>query len=633
MARQRKNVSKKQASKEPKAKAASSTPSDVPQHQDGTGSKEIVIQTIDIEPIIQYTLYALLFSRILVQPFYSLISDCDETFNYWEPLNYMVRGFGKETWEYSPVYSIRSWCFLLPLFNVLKVVSKLAKLVPAPLSSLYKPYHLFYLARVLLGAASFLVERQFFIQLCVSFSADFAKWWLLLQLFNPGYFHASVELLPSSFAMIIMLHATNYYLKYVSERYQNRTKLDFFVKSVACIVVAAIAGWPFVFVLILPLGLHFVLNNFNYTNFIAKGLIGCAKSLFVIVAYITFVDSIFYGKFSPVFFNIVAYNVFNATEESGPNIFGVEPWYYYLQNLVLNFPLVTLLGLLLSFTIFYRFQFFKKCWPVYLQIVIWIGIFNNQPHKEERFLYPIYGLLTFVAAASFVSLSSGTNASSKNKSKKSQSLPKQKKLGCIVKMLLVFALAGQALLRISSLVINYTGPLSVYEHLNKLPQNTDSESIVNVCVGREWYHYPSSFFLPDNYRLKFVSSGFDGLLPGDFQEDVETWVSGIRIVPEGMNNMNLYDEGKVVGIQECDYLIDVDLSSYDTGKDAINDSTKGQQLYCSSIIDVEHSKLLGRAFTMPFWSYLPEPILKLTSKFYQVEYLDYCLYENGVNKV
>ncbi|KAL6944226.1 hypothetical protein ACO0RG_000956 [Hanseniaspora osmophila] len=625
MARQRKDLTKKKGTPKRSTQAAvankSNTTSNVPQQQQDTGSKEIVIQTIDIEPLVQYILYALLFSRIVVQPLYSLISDCDETFNYWEPLNYMVRGFGKETWEYSPVYSIRSWCFLLPLFNVLKVVSKIAKFVPAPLSNFYKPYHLFYLARIILGAVSFLVERQFFIQLCVSFSADFAKWWLLLQLFNPGYFHASVELLPSSFAMTVMLHATNYYIKYVSEKYQNKTKLDFFVKSVACIVVGAIAGWPFVFVLILPLGLHFVLNNFNYMNFIAKGLIGCAKSLFVIVAYITFVDSIFYGKFSPVFFNIVAYNVFNATEESGPNIFGVEPWYYYLQNLVLNFPLVTLLGLLLSFTVFYKFQFFKQCWPVYMQIVIWIGIFNNQPHKEERFLYPIYGLLTFVAAASFVS----TN--SKNKSQNAKRLPKKPTLGSIVKVFLVLALAGQALLRISSLVINYTGPLAVYEHLNSLSNSTESESVVNVCVGREWYHYPSSFFLPDNHRLKFVSSGFDGLLPGDFQEDVDTWVSGIRIVPEGMNNMNLYDEAKVVNVEQCDYLIDVDLPVYDTGKDAINDSTKGKKLYCSSIIDVEHSKLLGRAFTVPFWAYLPKPILKLTSKFYHVEYLDYCLYE------
>ena len=45
----------------------------------------------------------------------------------------------------------------------------------------------------------------------------------------------------------------------------------------------------------------------------------------------------------------------------------------------------------------------------------------------------------------------------------------------------------------------------------------NSTSIINVCVGDEWHRYPSSFFLPGpNYRLQFVKSGFDGLLPAAF---------------------------------------------------------------------------------------------------------------------
>lgn len=27
------------------------------------------------------------------------ITDCDETFNYWEPMHYMIHGFGLQTWE------------------------------------------------------------------------------------------------------------------------------------------------------------------------------------------------------------------------------------------------------------------------------------------------------------------------------------------------------------------------------------------------------------------------------------------------------------------------------------------------------------------------------------------------------
>lgn len=40
---------------------------------------------------------------------------------------------------------------------------------------------------------------------------------------------------------------------------------------------------------------------------------------------------------------------------------------------------------------------------------------------------------------------------------------------------------------------------------------------MSVCVGDEWYRYPSSFFLPGPaYRLQFVKSGFDGMLPLPF---------------------------------------------------------------------------------------------------------------------
>ncbi|XP_029817931.1 ferredoxin-fold anticodon-binding domain-containing protein 1 [Manacus vitellinus] len=42
----------------------------------------------------------------------SNISDCDETFNYWEPTHYLIYGKGFQTWEYSPAYAIRSYAYL-----------------------------------------------------------------------------------------------------------------------------------------------------------------------------------------------------------------------------------------------------------------------------------------------------------------------------------------------------------------------------------------------------------------------------------------------------------------------------------------------------------------------------------------
>ena len=61
---------------------------------------------------------------------YSNIQDCDEglhtllpvlivhqfrilVFNFWEPLHFLDRGYGFQTWETSPVYAIRSYAYAL----------------------------------------------------------------------------------------------------------------------------------------------------------------------------------------------------------------------------------------------------------------------------------------------------------------------------------------------------------------------------------------------------------------------------------------------------------------------------------------------------------------------------------------
>lgn len=33
----------------------------------------------------------------------NLVHDCDEVFNYWEPLHYLIFGHGMQTWEYRRV--------------------------------------------------------------------------------------------------------------------------------------------------------------------------------------------------------------------------------------------------------------------------------------------------------------------------------------------------------------------------------------------------------------------------------------------------------------------------------------------------------------------------------------------------
>ena len=45
----------------------------------------------------------------LASALYNQIWDCDETYNYWEPLHFTLYKHGFQTWEYSPEFGLRSY--------------------------------------------------------------------------------------------------------------------------------------------------------------------------------------------------------------------------------------------------------------------------------------------------------------------------------------------------------------------------------------------------------------------------------------------------------------------------------------------------------------------------------------------
>lgn len=112
--------------------------------------------------------------------------------------------------------------------------------------------------------------------------------------------------------------------------------------------------------------------------------------------------------------NIVQYNIFGG-EGRGPDLYGTEPWYFYIQNLLLNFNILLPLALLslpalgITHTLDYRRFGLIRHQPdetspytlVALRLApfyIWTAVLTLQPHKEERFMYPAYPLLCFNAA-------------------------------------------------------------------------------------------------------------------------------------------------------------------------------------------------------------------------------------------
>jgi alpha-1,2-mannosyltransferase len=95
---------------------------------------------------------ALLSARICAS-IWSHISDCDETFNYWEPLHYLLYNKGLQTWEYSPEFALRSYTYLM----IHGVPAWIYKQIFEP-----NPMLIFYFIRLLLGLASAGAEVYFY---------------------------------------------------------------------------------------------------------------------------------------------------------------------------------------------------------------------------------------------------------------------------------------------------------------------------------------------------------------------------------------------------------------------------------------------------------------------------------------
>jgi alpha-1,2-mannosyltransferase len=173
--------------------------------------------------------------------------------------------------------------------------------------------------------------------------------------------------------------------------------------------------------------------------------------------------------------------------------------------------------------------------PLYL----WLAIFTVQPHKEERFMYPVYPFIALNAAISFHIILQVFGHSSRVRYL--AKIPPTLKLGAIT-MFLAIAIAF-SFLRSASLATGYTAPLKIYLPLQELAKPGDT-----VCLGKEWYRFPSSYFLPEDVRAKFIKSAFTGLLPGEFKEDGRGFYSGTWSIPSGMNNENKEDPGKYVRV-------------------------------------------------------------------------------------
>jgi alpha-1,2-mannosyltransferase len=617
----------------------------------------------------------------------SPIADCDEVFNYWEPVHYLLFGSGLQTWEYSPAFALRSYLYLVLHAAPLRALYALLADAPALLSSVLllpsasfaahvnsvqafgvpTKVLLFYALRIALGTAAAFAEARFVVAAtralhrtlgtCARHAGAFL---LLFTAFGPGQFIAAAAMLPQSFVLVCLQFAFAAWLEASTAGEAEVAPsssaslagnalpaaapsarvlswpLGGYSSVIWWAVAAALVGcWPFVLIVVLPMALHTLLA-FGWWRSVASGVLAVGVTLGASLA----VDRHYYGRWTLAVFNLAEYN---ARSQHGPTLYGVEPASFYVKNLALNWNVVFALGA--AGPVFAALL--VACTPgkraaalAFLRWVagglLWAGVMFAQPHKEERFLYPIYHLLILSAVyciCEFPALLCGQVAtqpfgavSVSNAGGRASSSSLVKWAGSLSRLALVLVFVALSVSRNIAMVVNYAAPLRVWRALAaeqtaltlrasatataaaaassfRVDAEVAAPRLVNsttVCVGKEWYRFASSFFVPHE-QLLFLRSGFTGQLPQPFAPvDAATGRSGTAVELPHFNDENREEASRYAPVEACDFIVDLDLVGQ--VEERFYNHPDFLLVHSEKFLDATRSPQLTRAFWIPYLS-------------------------------
>ncbi|CAI9637829.1 unnamed protein product [Alternaria burnsii] len=580
-------------------------------------------QTADAPPQLStFAVFCVFSFANLVAAAFSPIQDCDEVFNYWEPSHYLNHGYGLQTWEYSPDYAIRSWAYTA----IHSLVIGLAMLPMQTLGLQRSKVFEFYFLRAVLAVVCAACQTRMYIAIRKTFEVRVASFFAMIMVISPGMYHAAPAYLPSSFAMNCAMLGFASFMDWSKSTMRTAQGITWFA-------VGSALGWPFAGALALPfIAEDLIAGLFTGTilESLRRVLLNGASRALAVVLLQTVIDSLFYRKLVCVPLNIVLYNVFSGGSR-GPDIYGVEPWHFYVRNLALNFniwfflALAALPLLLIQYLVFdravYRSTLTRSITfvsPFYL----WLTIFTVQPHKEERFMYPAYPALAWNAALSLHILLA--NFGSMDPRHLVSKIPPMVRL--VIVCIPVLLSLNLGILRINGHMSAYSAPLKVYKPLFDPAVARPGDT---VCLGKEWYRFPSSFNLPQGVRAKFIKSEFSGLLPGEFSEAGTAlgMFPGTWLVPSGMNDENLEDPSKYTNIDQCDFIVD----SRSAGAppttlepDYVSNTEEWEALKCLPFLDASKTHTISRMLWVPDLPVIP-------AKFRR-QWGDYCLLQRRGQK-
>jgi len=604
-----------------------------------------------LDPIVAFYIF---FAAHALAAFYAPIQDCDEVYNYWEPTHYLNHGHGLQTWEYAPEYALRSWLYTSLHATIIYTGSWL----PFVNNKVAE----FYFLRLVFAAACAICEVQLFKTISKAMNPRIAIIFMVVLVSSAGMFHAAVSYLPSSFAMYFVCLAMAAFMDWTLG---IGTAAGLFWLSIATII-----GWPFVGALALPYVVEELVMCYFTDDLVGTGtrLFSGASAAFVVLVVEITVDWFFYRKLTVYPYRLAWYNIFGGSGK-GPNIFGTEPWHYYIRNLLINFNIWFVLALAVLPLVLYqrrmsgqassRLPFFRTIVTI-SPFYLWLAIFTLQPHKEERFMYPIYPCLALNAALSLHIIITMLNIPTSLPDLPTTTTTKEEKpsvqiaggpppkstppapskpvsnstilayLKILILASFLFVTTTFSALRTLNLATAYHAPISIYSHLPRPSTNVTLPTQPVVCLAKEWYRYPSTYHLPPTYRPAFIPSSFHGLLPGSFSEAENFgFFPGAWLEPGGMNDENLEDMGKYIREEGCDFLVD---SWFEDGQGVSEEQPdriygqdgkmKWEKVKCERFLDQERTGVLGRLFWMPQGEWVPRVLRR--------SWGEYCLLKRAV---
>ena len=415
----------------------------------------------------------------------------DEHFQIIAPLEKLLEIETKLTWEFE--YKIRPWLQPYFYFFIIKLIG---------FFNISNPFILAFILRLISSIIGFISIIYLFNYLKLKFNLDnnISKF-LIFGFSFYAFLHARTSSENLSISMLIF--GLIFFDKLILSNLKN-IKLPLSIISGIFLGLSMVFKFQ-IFISVFFIYLWFLINKFNFLNLryvFYSGLV----IIFILLLCLIF-DYFGYGHFNNTYFKYYHANFVDKWFES----FGKDPWWYYIQLLILNF--FPPISLIISISLVYFWVKNLKSLFTYITLPVFITL-SILSHKELRFLFPILVFSPF-----FISyFLCNTNIF----------FAKTSLTTCIVILNIIFMIL---------LFIPATEQIKIYKFLYENKNSYD-----------ELFYYDENPYLIDDLEPKFYTNVLPNITEYEKYEKNKNFFIVIR-------DYNFYKE--IVQINNCNYIFSV----------------------------------------------------------------------------